>query len=101
MRYGDIANELNIIARQLTELADKLHKIEAAMPDITIPTEIAHQKKEVLSITELAEALSISKSTAFQLAHRDDFPSIRIGKRILIPRTKLIDWINKHCGEDI
>ena len=100
MRYGDIANELNTIAQQLTELADKLQKIEAAMPDISIPTEIA-QKKEVLSITELAEALSISRSTAFQLAHRDDFPSIRIGKRILIPRTKLINWINKHCGEDI
>jgi len=100
MRYGDIANELNTIAQQLTELADKLQKIEAAMPDISIPTEIA-QKKEVLSITELAEALSISRSTAFQLAHRDDFPSIRIGKRILIPRTKLINWINKHCGENI
>ena len=100
MRYGDIANELNTIAQQLTELADNLQKIEAAMPDISIPTEIA-QKKEVLSITELAEALSISRSTAFQLAHRDDFPSIRIGKRILIPRTKLINWINKHCGENI
>ena len=101
MRYGDIAKELDHISQELTALADKLNQIEAATPDISIPTETTQSKKEVLSITELAETLSISRSTAFQLAHRDDFPSIRIGKRILVPRTKLIDWINKHCGEQI
>jgi len=57
--------------------------------------------KEMLSTAEAAEALSLSKATILQLVHRDDFPSLRIGRRILIPRRKLLDWIDNHCGEQI
>ena len=101
MRYGDIAKELKCIAQELAELAEKLDKIEQAPPAIAIPAESTKLNKEFLSITEAAEILSISRSTIYQLSHRDVFPSLRIGHRILIPKNKLIDWINKHCGEDI
>ncbi len=99
MRYGDIANELYSIAHQITNLADTLSKIEAATPAINGLNDTRLANKLTLTIAEASEVLSISKVTLYQLTHRDDFPSIRIGKRVLIPRDKLIEWINTHCRD--
>lgn len=97
MRYGDIAASLNQIARQLTELADKLDKIEEATPAVSVPNEVVQNKKLVLSVSEVAELLSVSVNAVYQLTNRDDFPCIQLGRRKLIPRDKLIEWINSHC----
>ena len=97
MRYSDIAASLNQIARQLTELADKLDKIEEATPTISVPNEATQINKLVLTISEAAKLLSVSTTVMYQLANRDDFPCIQLGRKKLIPRDKLIEWINNHC----
>lgn len=50
----------------------------------------------VLSATQLADALGISRSAAYALLHRSDFPTLRIGKRLLVPRDKLLVWLDIH-----
>ena len=47
-----------------------------------------------LNAREAAEVLRISKSKVYELAHSESFPAIRIGKRVVIPRDKLIEWMN-------
>ena len=47
-----------------------------------------------LNAREAAEVLRISKSKVYELAQSESFPAIRIGKRVVIPRDKLIQWIN-------
>ena len=47
-----------------------------------------------LNAREAAEVLRISKSKVYELAQSDSFPAIRIGKRVVIPRDKLIQWMN-------
>ena len=101
MRYGEIAAELNGIAKQLTELADKLNKIEEATPSISVSEGSTLANKITLTVAEAAEALSLSKNVVYQLTHRDDFPCITLGRRRLIPRDKLIEWVNSHCGEQL
>ena len=101
MRYGEIAAELNGIAKQLSELAEKLNKIEKATPAINVAEGTMLPNKVTLTLKETTEALSLSKATVIQLTHRDDFPCLRIGKRYLIPREKLIEWVNSHCGEQL
>ena len=109
MRYGDIAKELYGIARELTDLAERLNKIEAATPVIRVPgnalekssAESAQPQKMMLSVEEAGKMLSISRQLAYQLANRDDFPCLRIGRRLLIPRSKLIEWVDNHCGQEV
>ena len=109
MRYGDIAKELCGIARELTDLAERLNKIDAATPVIKVPVkapesapaESAQPQKTMLSVGEAGEMLGISRQLAYQLANRDDFPCLRIGKRMLIPRSKLIEWVDNHCGQEV
>ncbi|MDO4853046.1 MAG: helix-turn-helix domain-containing protein [Clostridia bacterium] len=47
-----------------------------------------------LSVEDMATFLGISRVGAYNLAHRKGFPSVRIGKRILIPRDRFLAWLN-------
>ena len=50
-----------------------------------------------LKAHEVAAILRISKSKVYELAQSDSFPAIRIGKRVVIPRDKLIKWMNAQA----
>ena len=54
----------------------------------------------VLNATQLATALGISRAGAYQLLNTESFPTLRIGKRLLVPKDKLIDWIERNTGGD-
>ena len=56
-------------------------------------------EKIALNVSEAAEALGVSRPVLYQLIHRDDFPALKIGKRTLIPRAALEEWINAHRRE--
>jgi excisionase family DNA binding protein len=47
-----------------------------------------------LTVADVAEVLGISKQNAYSLCHRKGFPSITIGKRLLIPRPAFEKWMN-------
>jgi predicted DNA-binding transcriptional regulator AlpA len=47
----------------------------------------------MLSADNLATFLNISKSNAYVLMNRADFPSIRIGRRLLVSQESLSKWI--------
>ena len=46
-----------------------------------------------LNAKVLSTVLGIAPSSCYELMHEDDFPSIRIGKRLVVPRDKFIDWV--------
>lgn len=47
-------------------------------------------------VEDLCGLLGISRPTAYELAHRNDFPTIRIGRRLLIPKTALEKWLERQ-----
>ena len=47
-----------------------------------------------LCADDVAAVLGISRTNAYLLFHREDFPALHIGKRLLVPRDKFIVWIN-------
>lgn len=49
--------------------------------------------KMALTVCEMAEELRISKTQAYNLVHIADFPRVRIGTKILIPRKQLEQWL--------
>ena len=48
----------------------------------------------VLNATQLADVLSISRANAYNLLHREDFPTLHIGQRMLVSRDKLAQWMD-------
>lgn len=50
----------------------------------------------MLTAAELAGALGISRAGAYTLIHRKDFPTLQIGKRLMVPKDKLVAWIDRN-----
>ena len=50
----------------------------------------------MLSVSEMAAALGISRAGAYELARSEGFPALRIGNRIVIPKDKLQEWVDKQ-----
>ena len=53
----------------------------------------------MLSVPELASVLGISRAGAYELVKEKGFPSLTIGSRILIPRDKLVAWIDAKSSD--
>ena len=63
------------------------------------PEMVSHSPvKTVLTPREAARELLISMPTMYELCHRADFPAFRIGKKILINRQALAEWIERESG---
>lgn len=52
----------------------------------------------MLTAEELAGALGISRAGAYALIHSKGFPTLRIGKRLMVPKEKLSAWINRNTS---
>lgn len=49
-----------------------------------------------LSAEDVAQVLGISRANAYILMRSKGFPTIKIGKRMTVPKDKLIEWIDKQ-----
>ena len=54
----------------------------------------------VLTVGETARLLRLSKTTVYDQIRQGSVPSIRLGKRILIPRTALMRKLEEAVGKD-
>lgn len=46
-----------------------------------------------LCAEEVACVLGISRAGAYTLMHSKGFPTIKIGKRMVVPKEKLVEWM--------
>ena len=53
-------------------------------------------ERMTMTVADLQQALGIGRRHAYELANRADFPAIRMGKRIVIPRDAFLRWLDKQ-----
>ena len=51
-----------------------------------------------LNASMVAEVLGVSPSTGYELMHEKDFPILKIGNRIVVPKGKFIAWVEQNTG---
>ena len=49
-----------------------------------------------MSVEEAAQQLGICTKIAYQLTHRADFPTIKIGRRTRVSREGLREWVRNQ-----
>lgn len=52
-----------------------------------------------LTVEETAEALGISRSTAYEAVRRGELPTIRIGRRYVVPRLALERMLSQAADQ--
>ena len=53
-----------------------------------------------LRAEDIQAILGISRAGAYQLMHRADFPTIYIGKRMVVPEDKFREWMDAQAKRD-
>lgn len=51
---------------------------------------------EVMNAKQVADYLGISKQGAYNLMNSDSFPTLRVGKRLLVSSDRFLKWIDDH-----
>lgn len=78
------------LEHRLAELEEKLHKMETEKPmgvdENGLPL--------TLKMSDVAKILGIAEGNAYELEKHPNFPSIRIGRRIIVPRDAFLRWLN-------
>ena len=46
----------------------------------------------------VAKVLGVSPSSGYELMHEPDFPVLRVGHCMVVPKEKLIQWVEEHTG---
>lgn len=51
-----------------------------------------------ISADEVAMVLGISRANAYSLMHTKGFPTIFLGRRMIVPKDKFIEWIEQQVA---
>ncbi len=57
-------------------------------------------EKMTLNISEVAQALGVSRPTVYRMVHMAGFPCFRVGARVLIPKEALREWVNAQAQKE-
>ena len=49
-----------------------------------------------LNSDTVAKTLGVAPSSVYELMHEKDFPTLRIGSRMVVPKEKFIQWVEGH-----
>ena len=49
-----------------------------------------------LNAATVAKVLGVSPSSGYELMHEPDFPVLKIGSRIVVPKEQFVEWVSRH-----
>ena len=49
-----------------------------------------------LNAVTVAKMLGVSPSSGYELMHEPDFPVLKIGSRIVVPKEQFVEWVSQH-----
>ncbi len=49
-----------------------------------------------LNADMVANVLGISAASSYELMHEKDFPVLKIGSRMVVPKEKFAAWVERH-----
>ena len=62
--------------------------------------QIFNDLPDILDARQIASALRISRAGAYNLLSSADFPTLHIGRRKLVMKNDLIQWLKSHTNTE-
>jgi hypothetical protein len=54
----------------------------------------------VFGVHTMSQILGLSLSISYHIVRTDGFPMVKVGKRILIPKEKFVNWFNQMADKN-
>lgn len=91
MRYMTVAEEESKPTNQFNERTKIIMKQSIVKSYEELPL--------FLNAQAVADVLGVSPSSAYELMHEKDFPSLRIGNRLVVPKDHFQSWVERNVGK--
>lgn len=52
-----------------------------------------------LNAATVSSVLGVSPASAYELMHEKNFPTLRVGSRMVVPKEKFIEWVEQHTKD--
>lgn len=52
-----------------------------------------------LNAATVSSVLGVTPASAYELMHEKDFPTLRVGSRMVVPKEKFIEWVEQHTKD--
>lgn len=49
-----------------------------------------------LNAEMVSAVLGVAPSSAYEMMHEPEFPTLRIGNRMVVPKEKFVQWVEQH-----
>ena len=95
MRFYTNEQVHQIVDQLLLQFDEAAPGPEPAHLNNDIPQQSSPENKVTLTVSEAAELIGISKPKMYELIHSNEIPSIHVGKKIVIARQALMDWLSE------
>jgi len=46
----------------------------------------------------VSKVLGVSPSSGYELMHEADFPVLKVGSRMVVPKEKFVEWVELHTS---
>ena len=46
----------------------------------------------------VAKVLGVSPSSGYELMHEADFPILKVGSRMVVPKEKFVEWVERNTS---
>ena len=53
-----------------------------------------------MTVSDVQQAMNIGRNTAYELVNRADFPKIRMGRKIILPRDAFLRWLDQQTASE-
>ena len=51
-----------------------------------------------LNADRVGKVLGVSPASTYELMHESNFPVLRVGSRMVVPKEQFIQWVNERVG---
>lgn len=95
MRFYTNEQAHQIVDQLLLQFEEAAPGPEPAHLKNDIPQQSSPENKVTLTVSEAAELIGISKPSMYEVVRAGKVRSVKVGKKILISRQSLLDWLKK------
>ena len=95
MRFYTNEQVHQIVDQLLLQFDETAPGPEPAHLNNEIPQHSSPESKVTLTVSEAAELIGISKPSMYEVVRAGKVRSVKVGKKILISRQSLLDWLKK------
>lgn len=87
------------LAAIITEAVSKA--VALHLPNLIAQTHESSCTPLTMTVEETTKALGLSKPIVYELTKQPDFPCFTMGKKILVNRARLQEWIDQRTNKEV